>query len=143
MEFKAKDKTSDYESPDSVQADLLETFDYEYAGKKISIVSETSEFTSVCPYSGLPDFGTLRIEYVPREKILELRSLKYYLLAYRNVGVFYEHLVNRILDDLVSACSPEQMTVTLQASPRGGIRTTVTARHPRRTPEESESGEGA
>ena len=91
----------------------------------------TEEFTSVCPFSGLPDFATFRLEYVPDKKAIELRSLKYYPLAYRNVGIYYEHLVNKLLDDLAGACSPKRMTVTLECTPRGGIRTTVSAQYPR------------
>jgi 7-cyano-7-deazaguanine reductase len=79
--------------------------------------------------TGLPDFGTIRIQYTPDRKIIELKSLKYYLLQYRNVGIFYEHLVNRILDDLVSALSPKQMIVTGEFTSRGGITTRVSAVH--------------
>jgi len=129
--FKAQDKQFDFESPDHINPGLLETFDYEHAGKDIAIDTITEEFTSVCPYSGLPDFGTLKIRYVPDKKIIELRSLKYYLMTYRNVGIFYEHLANRILEDLARACSPKTMTVTIDFTPRGGLRTTVTAQHPR------------
>ena len=131
MTFKAKDKTFKFESPDSVDVKLLETFDYEYPGRDISIVTVTEEFTSVCPFSGLPDFGTISIDYVPAEKVIELRSLKYYLMSYRNVGIFYEHLVNKIIDDLVSACSPKKMTVRIDFTPRGGLSTTVKSDYPR------------
>ncbi len=131
MEFKGQDKTFDFDPPETVDTGLLETFEYEYKGKDISIENTTEEFTSVCPYSGLPDFGLLKIEYVPDREVLELRSLKYYLLSYRNVGIFYEHLVNKLLEDLVIACSPKQMTVTLDSTPRGGIRTSIVASYPR------------
>ena len=79
--------------------------------------------------TGLPDFGTIRLRYVPDRKIVELKSFKYYLLQYRNVGIFYEHLVNRILDDLVSVLSPKHMEVTGIFTARGGITTRVTATH--------------
>lgn len=84
----------------------------------------------MCPKTGLPDFGTIRIRYVPDERCLELKALKFYLLSFRNEGIFYEAATNRILDDLVSACSPRRMTVTGEFTPRGGISTTVTVKYP-------------
>jgi len=130
MDFEALDRKLPFDPPSTVDQGLLDCFDYEYPGKDITVVTVTDEFTSVCPYSGLPDFGTLTVEYVPNSRVIELRSLKYYLLAYRNVGIFYEHLANRILSDLVAACSPKSMTVTAAMRPRGGLATTVTARYP-------------
>ena len=129
--FDAQDKRFKCEPPESIQPELLEVFDYEFKGKAIRVITTTEEFTTVCPYSGLPDFGTLTIEYIPKEKVIELRSLKYYLLTFRNVGIFYEHLVNKILDDLVAACSPEQMTILVDFTPRGGLSTSVQAKYPR------------
>jgi len=129
--FEPLDKSLPFDGPEKIDASVLETFDYEYAGREIEVNISTDEFTSVCPFSGLPDFGRLTIVYVPDKKCIELRSLKYYLLAYRNVGIFYEHLVNRVLDDLVAACKPKRMTVTADFTPRGGIRTSVTAQYPR------------
>ncbi len=129
--FKAQDKKLNFESPDHIDASLLEVFDYAFPGKDISVHTTTEEFTSVCPYSGLPDFGTVTISYVPDRKVIELRSLKYYLLTYRNVGIFYEHLINRLLDDLSQACQPKEMTITIDFTNRGGLRTTVTAKYPR------------
>ena len=129
--FDAKDKKFAFESPDSIDPQMLEVFDYQYAGQDITIVTDTEEFTSVCPFSGLPDFGTLKITYVPDQKVIELRSLKYYLLTYRNVGIFYEHLVNRMLEDLAGACAPKSMEIVIEMTTRGGLRTTVSARHPR------------
>ncbi|NQU41733.1 NADPH-dependent 7-cyano-7-deazaguanine reductase QueF [bacterium] len=131
MRFDAQDKRFPFDPPEAVQANLLECFDYEYPGRDISIVNVTEEFTSVCPFSGLPDFATVTLEYIPDRKVLELRALKYYLLTYRNVGMFYEHLVNKMLEDLVRVCRPKQMSLKLECTPRGGIRTTVTAEHPR------------
>jgi len=87
------------------------------------------EFTSVCPMTGLPDFGEIRITYVPEAHCLELKALKYYLLEYRNRGIFYEAATNQILDDLVAACRPRRMTIVGAFTPRGGISTTVTARY--------------
>lgn len=85
------------------------------------------EFTSVCPKTGLPDFGEIRINYTPDRRCIELRALKYYLLGFRDKGIFYEHATNQILDDLVSACQPKRMTVVGDFSVRGGISTEVTA----------------
>ena len=85
------------------------------------------EFTSVCPKTGLPDFGEIRIVYVPDERCLELKALMYYFIAYRNRGIFYESVTNQILDDLVEACHPRRMTVVGDFSVRGGIKTVVTA----------------
>jgi len=116
---------------ESVRADLLEAKPYAYAGRRdVEVRIEQPEFTSVCPMMGLPDFGTIRVVYVPDRLIVELKSLKLYLVQYRGVGVFYEHVVNRILDDLVAAVRPKRMEVTGEFAPRGGIRTAVTARHP-------------
>ncbi|MBW1989267.1 MAG: NADPH-dependent 7-cyano-7-deazaguanine reductase QueF [Deltaproteobacteria bacterium] len=107
---------------------VLSAMDYQYAGTRdIEIVIEQPEFTSLCPMTGLPDFGTITVTYVPAQKIVELKSLKYYFLQYRNHGIFYEHAVNRILEDLVAVLSPKRLSVTGCFTPRGGIRTTATA----------------
>ncbi len=108
----------------------LETFASQFAGYEITI--EAPEFTSVCPKTGLPDFGTITIRYVPGRRVLELKALKEYLLAYRNVGIFYENVVNRILEDVVKACRPVSAVVTGEFNPRGGIRSIVEAAYPRR-----------
>ena len=89
------------------------------------------EFTSVCPMTGLPDFGEIRISYVPDSRCIELKSLKYYLIEFRNRGIFYESVTNQILDDLVAACAPKKMTVVGDFSVRGGISTLVTATYER------------
>ena len=113
---------------DIFETELLDTVEYEYKGQRnIDITIEQPEFTSVCPMTGLPDFGRIIIEYIPNKKIVELKSLKFYLLQYRNVGIFYEHLVNRILDHLVAVVSPKQMKVTGDFTARGGITTRVSA----------------
>ena len=134
-QFKALDKTLPFKGPEAIEPDVLECFPYEYAGKPIGndleIVTETAEFTSVCPFSGLPDFAHVTITYTPGEKCLELRSLKYYLLSYRDVGIWYEHLVNRMLEDLVAACQPRRMKVVIACNPRGGLTSTVTAEYTR------------
>lgn len=115
-------------SPDLVKTDVLDPIDYAYAAKRsIEITIRQPEFTSVCPMTGLPDFGSIIITYRPDIKIIELKSLKYYLLQYRNVGIFYEHVVNRILDDLVAAIMPLSMDVIGEFTSRGGIDSTVKA----------------
>ena len=108
-------------------ASPLETFPNPRPGREYEIEIRCAEFTSVCPMTGLPDFGTIRIHYVPDERCLELKALKYYLLEYRNQGIFYEAATNRILDDLVGACAPRRMTVVGDFTARGGITTRVTA----------------
>lgn len=116
------------ESPDKVRADILDPIDYAYRGHRdVDIVIRQPEYTSVCPMTGLPDVGEIIIRYRPDQKIVELKSLKYYLLQYRNVGIFYEHVVNRILDDLVAVLAPKRMEVTGDFTPRGGVTSTVTA----------------
>ena len=88
------------------------------------------EFTSVCPKTGLPDFGTITIEYVPGKLCLELKSLKYYFLQYRNCGIFMENIANRILDDVIKAVKPRSCTVTGEFTPRGGLRSVIEAKYP-------------
>ncbi len=100
---------------------VLETIPYEYPGRDILIDIDTDEFTAVCPYSGLPDFGPLRIHYFPRRLLLELRSVKYYLVSYRRVGIYQEHAVNRILNDLVACAEPKWMQVIADYNIRGGV----------------------
>ncbi len=121
------DRRYDTETTGSIDTAVLETFAYENPGKREVVRIDTDEFTAVCPYSGLPDFGTIRIEYIPRRQIIELRSLKYYLFSYRNVGIYQEHVVNRILDDLVRSCLPAWMRVEVDYNIRGGVHTTVHA----------------
>ncbi len=108
----------------------IECWPNQFKDYEITIV--IPEFTSVCPKTGLPDFGTITIRYVPNRYCLELKSLKFYINAYRNMGIFYENAVNRILNDLVRACRPKQAVVTGEFKPRGGMRSMVEARHPRK-----------
>jgi 7-cyano-7-deazaguanine reductase len=116
------------EGPDIVKADILEPIPYAYKSKRsIDITIKQPEYTSVCPMTGLPDNGCITIRYRPDQTIVELKSLKYYLLQYRNVGMFYEHVVNKILDDLVRVLSPLRMEVTGEFTPRGGISSLATA----------------
>jgi len=105
----------------------LETFPNPRPEREFEIAIDCPEFTSMCPKTGLPDFGTIRIRYVPDALCLELKALKYYLLEYRNKGIFYEAATNQILDDLVAACQPRRMTVIGDFTARGGITTKVTA----------------
>jgi 7-cyano-7-deazaguanine reductase len=107
--------------------DVLETFANKYPQRDYTIEIVCPEFTTVCPKTGQPDFGTLTIRYVPDAKCVELKSLKFYLQQYRNEGVFYEMVTNRILDDLAAVLRPRQLTLTAAFTPRGGITTTVTA----------------
>ena len=107
----------------------IETFPNQFPGYEITI--DIPEFTSVCPKTGLPDFGVLFIKYMPRARCLELKSLKEYILEYRNLGIFQENIVNRVLEDVVKAANPVWAVVRGDFRPRGGIGTTVVARHPR------------
>jgi len=107
----------------------LETFPNPRPEREFEIAIDCPEFTSMCPKTGLPDFGTIRIRYVPDQLCLELKALKYYLVDYRNRGMFYEAVTNTILDDLVAACQPRRMTVIGDFTARGGITTKVTAEY--------------
>lgn len=109
----------------------LDTFPNQFPG--YTITSEYPEYTSICPKTGLPDFGTVTIRYEPDEAVIELKSLKLYFLAYRDLGIFYENAINRILRDVVSACEPMWAEVVGEFTPRGGMSTTVRARYHRDT----------
>jgi 7-cyano-7-deazaguanine reductase len=110
----------------------LETFPNPEPSRDYEIEIRCPEFTSLCPKTGLPDFGEIRITYVPDRLCIELKSLKYYLIEFRNRGIFYEQATNEILDDLVAACKPRRMKVVGEFSARGGIRTSVTVEHVKR-----------
>jgi 7-cyano-7-deazaguanine reductase len=103
----------------------IETWGNQYPDKKYAITIETNEVTCICPKTGLPDFGSLRICYIPRARCVELKSFKLYLTAFRNIGIFHEHITNRILDDFTRACAPRWVHISVQFNPRGGITTTV------------------
>ena len=122
---------SDKEAKAGLSEELpaIETFPNQFSDYEIRM--EVPEFTSVCPKTDLPDFGTLVIQYVPKKSCIELKSLKMYLLAYRNLGIFYENAVNRILEDIVKACQPERAVVRGEFNPRGGITTVVEVCYPR------------
>ena len=108
-----------------INSNLIMCFDYEYNESGAEVVIDTDEFTAVCPWTRLPDFGTLTISYVPNRLCLELKSLKYYLLSYSGVEIVQEHAANKILEDLASACNPFKMSVKLDYKIRGGLHTTV------------------
>jgi 7-cyano-7-deazaguanine reductase len=114
-----------------MSSSTLETFPNPRPERDYEIQIQCPEFTSVCPKTGLPDFGEIRITYTPDERCVELKSLKYYLIEFRNRGIFYENVTNQILDDLVGLLAPRQMTVVGDFSVRGGIKTIVTATHTR------------
>jgi 7-cyano-7-deazaguanine reductase len=111
----------------------IETFPNPNTARDYEIDITCPEFTSVCPKTGLPDFGEIRITYVPDERCIELKALKYYLIGFRNTGIFYEQVTNQILDDLVAVCQPRRMKVVGDFTPRGGIKTVVTVSYPRPT----------
>jgi len=108
----------------------LETVPNQYPDRDYNVNITVPEFTCVCPRSGLPDFATIEINYIPDKMIVELKSLKYYMLNFRNMGIFHENVTNRILDDLKEALNPRQIEVIGKFQPRGGIKTIVTSRWP-------------
>ena len=112
----------------------IETFPNPEPSRNYEIAVRCPEFTSLCPKTGLPDFGEIQITYTPDQRCLELKALKYYLLDFRNRGIFYEQVTNQILDDLVHACAPRRLVVIGAFSARGGITTTVTASYPDTVP---------
>lgn len=118
----------------------LETFPNQYPGREYEINIACPEFTAVCPKTGQPDFGTIHIKYVPDQKIIELKSLKLYILSYRNQGIFHEHVTNAILDDIVAACDPVRCEVTGDFNVRGGIKTVVRAKFDKKSSADGEAG---
>ena len=105
----------------------LDSFAYEYPGKEIWVEFEMPEFTCICPFSDFPDFATIKIDYIPNELCVELKSLKLYINAYRSVKIFHEHVVNRILDDFVRACHPISVDIEGDFNIRGNIKTVIRA----------------
>jgi 7-cyano-7-deazaguanine reductase len=114
------------EFPTVPAATPLETFPNPRPERDYEIAISCPEFTSLCPKTGLPDFGEIRISYVPGDRCIELKALKYYIIGFRDRGIFYEAVTNQILDDLVAACRPRRMTVVGDFSVRGGIKTVIT-----------------
>ena len=116
---------------DDIKTSVLLCFDNAASELKSEIEIESDEFTAVCPWTNLPDYGNLKIVYLPNEHLIELKSLKYYLTQYRNVGIVQEYASDRILNDLINACKPKQMTIILKYKIRGGLLTTVKSSYPR------------
>ena len=133
-ELKAQYESLDRQLPvkdeATIDAECLLTFRYEYPEQKSQVEVDTDEFTAVCPWTGLPDYGNLIISYVPDQSCIELKSLKFYLLSYRDVGIVQEHAANRILNDLVAVCQPRSMKITLDYKFRGGLHTSVSVEYP-------------
>ncbi len=129
-----------HQSYDGLQSDIremktpsIETWKNEYSDKDYTIEVTTPEFTAICPKTGLPDFGTVQIAYIPDERCVELKSLKEYFLFYRDVGIFHEHVVNKILVDFVAACNPRRVEIVGDFHVRGGIKTVIRANYERET----------
>lgn len=118
----AEGKVLQFKSPDTVDTTILETFPY--SGPKQRVQYSTNEFTAVCPFSGLPDIGTVTIDYMPDNKCVELKSLKYYLLSYRDVGIYQEHVTAKLFEDIQSLLKAQELTLTVVYQTRGGIDTT-------------------
>ena len=125
----AEGRSFPFEGVEALTPEMLETFDYEYVGRDAVVEISTDEWSCVCPFSGLPDFGTLTVRYLPTDVCIELKSYKYYLTSFRNVGIYQEHAANRVLDDLVVCCRPKWMEVVLDYRLRGGIHTVVTVEY--------------
>lgn len=109
----------------------IEVWKNQYSHRDYIIHIELPEFTSICPKTGLPDFAVIYIDYIPDKWCIELKSLKHYILFYRSVGIFNEHVVNKILDDFVRACNPRRVNIRGEFNPRGGIKTIVSAEYKR------------
>jgi 7-cyano-7-deazaguanine reductase len=120
----AEGRTIPFAGPEAIDAAVLETF--EYSGPDQEIVTETNEFSAVCPYSGLPDYARLTIRYMPGDRCVELKSLKYYVTSYRNVGIFQEHATARIAEDLYTLLEPQMLEVSTLYNVRGGFETRCT-----------------
>ena len=127
----AEGRTLPFTGPEAIDVSVLETF--EYVGPEQQIVTETDEFSAVCPYSGLPDYAKLTISYVPGQRCIELKSLKYYIISYRSVGIFQEHATARIAEDLFRTLQPARLSVTTVYNVRGGFLTTCSVTLPRQT----------
>ena len=115
----------------NLKTPTIEVWQNKYPDKEYKINLEVLEFTCICPKTGLPDFATIRIEYSPDKYCLELKSFKMYTIFYRNIGIFHEHAINKMLDDIVKACRPRWLKIKGEFNVRGGIKTTVTAEYQR------------
>ena len=125
----------DIQTEEAIDLAVLEAMPFDYAGSATEVVYETDEFTSVCPWTGLPDLARLAIRYTPDRSLVELKSLKYYLTSYRNVGILQEHAVNRILQDLVQLLEPVSMVVEADYRERGGLKTKAVAKYHKDQPQ--------
>ena len=134
MENKYLKKRFDVLTEDNIDLDILETIAFNYPASDTSVTIRTKEFTSVCPWTGLPDTAELSITYLPSKKLVEMKSLKYYLLSYRNVGILQEHAVNRIIKDLSKILKPEFMEVEAKFESRGGLNTVVKVKYEKEKP---------
>lgn len=128
-QYEGLDQELPSKGEEAIDPACLLTFQYEYPNQKSQVEIDTDEFTAVCPWTGLPDYGDLLISYVPGDSCIELKSLKYYLLSYRDVGIVQEHAANRILNDLVAICQPQSMKIVLDYKVRGGLHTAVTVEY--------------
>lgn len=126
---KYEEKRFDIYDYKKIDTEVLEVIKYEYPGKNTVVEYYTEEFSSVCPWTGLPDNANLTIKYIPYEELIELKSLKYYLTSYRNIGILQEHVINRILDDLTKLLSPKYMEIIGDFQARGGLFTRVVAKY--------------
>ena len=124
----AEGRSLPFTGPETIDASVLETFAYQ--GPDQEITTETAEFSAVCPYSGLPDYATLTIRYTPSDRCVELKSLKYYVTSFRNVGIFQEHATARVAEDLFRVLAPRRLIVATRYNVRGGFETTCTVTLP-------------
>lgn len=129
LEVKAQKTAGRTFLPKDIDTSILQTLEYEYPKRKINVELSSDEFTCLCPFSGLPDFAHLLIRYTPQRKLIELKSLKYYLYSYRNVKIYNEHAVNKILEDLVAVLKPYALSIEAEFTSRGGIKNKVTAHY--------------
>ena len=127
IEKKAKKTQGKTFLPEDIDITILKTIKYKYPENKILVNLESDEFTCLCPFSGLPDYAHINIKYIPDKKLIELKSLKYYLYAFRNVKVYNEHAVNKILNDLKKILAPQELIVEAEFTARGGIKNKVSA----------------
>ena len=127
--YESLDRRLDARSEEAIDPDCLLAFEYEYPSQPSTVSIDTDEFTALCPWTGLPDYGTITISYIPDALCIELKSLKYYLLSYRDVGIVQEHVANRILNDLVALCQPQYMNILVDYKVRGGLHTTVSVEY--------------
>ena len=135
--YESLDKRIPSRGEEEIDTACLLAFDYEYPDQPSEVSIDTDEFSALCPWTGLPDYGSLTITYIPASQCIELKSLKYYLLSYRDVGIVQEHAANHVLNDLVFLCQPGWMKVVLDYKVRGGLHTTVSAEY-RARPVQSE-----